>query len=334
MIIYLSEPGSVMKRDGGRFVVEKDDNVLAEIPLKQVEAVVIYNGTHVTSMVCEELLENGIPMTFVDAGSKFEGRLESVLHYNIERQAVQFERYQDRDFCLQVAKKIIHGKLNNSRVVLRRYNRELCNERVKQIIADMESYEEKISQSESIAQLCGYEGMFSKLYFEGLSKVVCEDFSFSGRSKRPPKDPLNSLLSFGYTLLVYEIYTSLTHKGLSPFVGFMHRLKNGHPALASDLMEEWRPLIVDSLVLKLVNGGTFKPADFELDSDSGGVYLNREDSKEFIKRFETRLLQTNNYIQEAQRPMTFRETLQYQINALTNTLEQTNPELYNAIIIR
>jgi CRISPR-associated protein Cas1 len=167
-----------------------------------------------------------------------------------------------------------------------------------------------------------------------MSLVIHEDFHFTGRSKRPPRDPFNSLLSFGYTLLHNEIYISAACRGLNPYVGVMHRLRNGHPALASDLMEEWRPLIVDSMVLKLLNGGTFKAVDFTVDSHTGGVYLNRQDSRQFIRHFETRLLQTNKYVEKIEAPMTFRETLQYQINALVNALEQNDSGQYNAVMIR
>jgi CRISPR-associated protein Cas1 len=323
-----------MKCEGGRYVVQKKDEVLAEIPSAKVEAVVIMRGAHVTSMVCDELLAAGVPMTYVDVAGKFKGRLESVLHHNIERQVLQFERYGDAAFCLGAAKKIIAGKLNNSRVVLRRYNRTACDGEVKGIIRRMDAYESGVASSKSVQQLCGYEGMFSKLYFDGLSRLVRDEFRFSGRSKRPPRDAFNSLLSFGYTLLMNEIYTSLTHKGLSPYIGFMHRVRNGHPALASDMMEEWRPLIVDSMVMKLVNGGTFKTADFNTAAATGGVYLNREDSKTFIRHFETRLLQTNQYIGGTAAPMTFRDTLRHQIDLLVRALNDKNPDLYSAIMIR
>ena len=334
MVVYLTEPGCIMRKDGGKFIVQKGDDVLSEIPSAKIEAVVIARGSHVTSNVCEDLLDRGVPVTYIDYTGRFKGRLEPAVHYNIERMALQFDRYYDEPFCLGISKKIIFGKLANSKVVLRRYNRNACDSRVKKIINEIDAYEADIGYSKNIQQLLGYEGIFSKLYFEGLSCLVCDEAKFIGRSKRPPKDPFNSLLSFGYSLLLNEIYTSITHKGLNPYIGVMHRIRNGHPALASDLMEEWRPLMVDSMVLKLINGSTFKVVDFKVDSRTGGVYLNRDDSKKFIEHFETRLLKTNKYIDDIASPMTFRETLQYQINLFVKAIEEKNPDLYSAVVIR
>ena len=334
MIVYLTEPGCLMRKDGGKFIVQKDDDVLAEIPSAKIEAVVVARGSHVTSIVCEDLLDRGIPMAYIDYAGRLKGRLESTKHYNIERMAFQFDRYHDEAFCLGIGKKIIFGKLANARVVLRRYNRNACDDRVKKIINEMGTYEADIESSKTMQQLFGYEGMFSKLYFEGLSYLICDEFKFTGRSKRPPKDPFNSLLSFGYSLLLNEIYTSLTHKGLNPYIGVMHRIRNGHPALASDLMEEWRPLIVDSMALKLINGATFKAIDFTVDSRTGGVYLNRDDSKKFIGHFEARLLKTNKYVDSIASPMTFRETLQYQVNSFAKAIEEKKTDLYSAIVVR
>jgi CRISPR-associated protein Cas1 len=333
MIFYLVEPGSYLRKNGGKYIVEKDEKTVEEIPSAKVESIVVYKGTTVSTAVYEECLSNGVPLLYVDYSIRCQGRLESLNHHNIERHMVQFERYQDEEFSLELDKKIIYGKLRNGIVVLRRYNRNQLIPEVKSIINQMSIYEKMLDRANTISELSGYEGSFSKLFFEGLSYLTCDDFKFQGRSKRPPKDPFNGLLSFGYTLLYNEIYTALIGKGLNPFVGVMHRIKNGHAALASDLMEEWRAVMVDSFVLNLVNGGTFKAVDFSWSSNNG-IYLCWEDRKTFIQRFETRLRKKVKYILDINAPLSFRESIQHQIYMFTQALEQKNPDLYNPIIIR
>jgi CRISPR-associated protein Cas1 len=333
MVVYLTEPGSVMRKDGGKYLVEKSEELLAEVPSQKVEMVIVHRGVHLTMPVCEDLLENGISVCYVDYSGRLKGRLEPTLSCNIERHAIQFERYNDQSFCLSMAKKIIKGKLANSRTVLKRLNRYKQESRAEEIINAMDKFEDSINTAVDISQLNGYEGIFSKYYFEGLSLFISEQFRFKGRSKRPPKDPFNSLLSFGYTMLVNELYTAIVNKGLNPYIGFMHRLKNSHPALASDMIEEWRSLIVDSMVMKLLNNETFG-TDCFMRSSNGGCYLKKEDNRRFISCFETKLAQKNGYVYEIKEAMSFRETMRHQVSSLVSAIEKRDASFYNSIFIR
>lgn len=134
--------------------------------------------------------------------------------------------------------------------------------------------------------MMGYEGNASKVYFKSLGQLVNSNFKFYNRSKMPPRDPFNAMLSLGYTLLLYEIYTAISLKGLNPYAGFMHKDKQGHPALASDMIEEWRPVIVDSLVMKLIQNNDILLNDFYNDGDA--VLLTKSGLKKFIQSFEKR----------------------------------------------
>jgi CRISPR-associated protein Cas1 len=150
----------------------------------------------------------------------------------------------------------------------------------------------------------------------------------------PPKDPVNSLLSFGYTLLLYEIYTAIVNKGLHPYAAFLHKDRKGHPSLASDLIEEWRAVIVDSLVLKLFRKGSFIRDDFITKEKTGGVYLCRNKVKKFISEFETKLNTEVRYASISGSRMSFRRTIAYQANSLAKAIDSENPTLYYPIKVR
>lgn len=334
-ILYLTEEGSCLVKDGNRIKIKKTDNTLKEIGLEKVEGVILMGNTHVTTPLMTEFLEREIPLTWISNTGKFWGRLEPTTYINIERQREQFRKGDDEIFCHELSKSFITGKIKNCQVVLRRYNRNLNSQRVDEIIEDLRRYHMKVCETSSVEQLMGYEGNASKIYFEALGLLVKEDFKFKGRSKQPPKDPFNSLLSFGYTLLLYEIYTAITNKGLHPYAGFMHKIRKGHPALASDLIEEWRPVIVDSLVMNLIQTNILTIEDFYPQCETtGGVYLNRDASKVFIKKFEERLRQHNSYLTYVDYPLSFRESLQFQAGTLVKSVEEDDPTIYRPVLIR
>jgi CRISPR-associated protein Cas1 len=281
-----------------------------------------------------ELLEREIPVTWLSSTGRFFGRLDSTAAVNIERQREQFRRGDDRPFCLQLAKAFILGKIRNSRVVLRRYNRDLKLEEVEKIINDLKIHGESMERAESLDQLLGYEGTCSRIYFRGLSLLVSDTFKFKGRNRQPPRDYFNSLLSFGYTMLLYEIYTVLVNKGLHPYAGFMHQIKRGHPALASDMIEEWRPVIVDSAVMNIAQNDIYKPDYFVVDEKTGGVYLDKITSKDFIGRFESKINATHHYLPYLDHPTSFRESIQFQAGTLVKAIENNDPGLYKPVLIR
>lgn len=180
----------------------------------------------------------------------------------------------------------------------------------------------------------GYEGNIAQLYYRGINQLLDDDFKFTKRTRRPPKDPFNSLLSFGYTILLYEIYTACINKGLNPYVAFFHTDKHKHPALCSDLMEEWRPVLVDTLCLALVNRGTLTSEHFEHINQGAAVYLTKSGSKVFLAEFEKRMRQEVKYIQSVDHKMSFRRMLDYQAGQCIKALESGEPSIYSPIYIR
>lgn len=332
--LYISEEGLSLEKSGNRMIIKRRAETLREVPLEKVENIVLMGRCYPTSPLMIEMLEREIPVTWLSGTGRFFGRLESTAGINIERQRDQFRRGDDPSFCLTLSKSFIGAKIKNSRVLLRRFNRETNNPKVEKIIEDLAELAEKADNASDINQLMGFEGYAGKMYFTGMSFLVSNFFRFKGRTKQPPKDPFNSLLSFGYTLLLYELYTAITNKGLHPYAGFLHQIRKGHPALASDLIEEWRPVIVDSMVMNIARKDIYKPDYFVNDEESGGVYLDKITSRDFIERFEDRIKTEHHYLAYIDHSTSFRESIQFQVGSLAKAIEENNASIYRPVIIR
>lgn len=261
----------------------------------------------------------------------FFGRLESTKNVNVHRQARQFLLDNDDEFSLELARKTILAKISNQLTLLRRYNRDRKISAVDSDIKNIYSIRKKIFKAKTKESLMGFEGYIAKCYFDGLSKIVPDEFRFNKRNKRPPKDPVNSLLSFGYTLLMYEIYTAISNYGLHPYFGFLHKLKEGHPALASDLMETWRAIIVDSMVMKMVMRNEISLDDFNYDENSGGVFVKDESRKKFLKEYENKMRSKSLYEDEK---LTFRDILDKQVGEFASCIQHSDLSLYEPIVVR
>lgn len=332
--LYVTEPDCKIYFKDNQIVMEGQKGLFTKLPIEVLEGIILIGNANLTSSCQRELLKRGLPVTYLAANGQYYGRLESTRHVNIERQRCQFRLGEDESFCLEFARKIIESKIHNQMVVLRRCNRDQQNEAVKEDLYEMTLIQKKIFSASTIPQLMGYEGNCARLYFQGLSKLINPRFAFQGRNKQPPKDAFNSLLSFGYTLLLYDIYGAVVSKGLHPYAGFMHKDKHGHPALASDLIEEWRAVIVDALVMSLLNQNIFSVEDFVKADVNGGVYLSREASKLFLKEYQKKLRVQTSYIGADTEKMSFRGAIQYQVNALTKAVEQHDLQYYRPFRIR
>ena len=335
-ILYITEPGSFITQKDNKLIVKKDkDAVILSIGLEQIEAIIIIGNAHLTTGLTTSLLEREISVTWLSSTGKFFGRLEPTTGHNIERIIQQFDAFKNKEFRLEISKKWISAKVKNSIVVLRRYNRTRDSLDVSNNLEQIEKLLPLINRTNEIDEIMGYEGTISRIYYESLSLLLPEEFKFKGRSKRPPKDPFNSLISFGYTLLLYELFAILSSKSLQPYLGLMHQPRRGHPALASDLMEEWRSVIVDSLAMKLITTNQIKISDFhEPDIENGGVYLNRDSSKAFIQQFEQRSRTENKYSSLVDYPVTYRESLTLQVGSLIKAIEKNDTSIYRPIQLR
>jgi len=339
--LYIIDPKNYLKLNGQTLELCQRletgvSKTLQHIPLGTLEAVVALNGASITSAAISALLEYEIPLTIINRTGKVFGRLENTTGINIERQVKQFRVAEDEAFCLSLAKLFIGGKIRNTRVLLSRWARERNRrDELNDLIEQLKRFEQDCTDAPSIPSLMGTEGNAARVYYQGFSTILPARFSFPGRRRRPPTDPVNAMLSLGYTLLMYECYTALQNKGLHPYMAFLHKIRRGHPALASDLMEEWRPLLVDSLVMHLITHQLVTPEDFSApDPETQAVYCQGEASKVFISGFHKKLKTENRYITEVDYPLSYRESLQYQVASLVRAIEHETPNLYTPCVIR
>ena len=330
--LYVTEPGARLIKRGGCYVIQRENETICEVPAGLVEGAVIIDTVQVSSQVIVDFLHNNVPLTWLSTTGKFFGRLESTQNQDVMRQKAQFDLQENDPFRVALSKRIVFGKIYNQMTILRRYQRTAQLPNMDDVLKQMRLIANKIDRDKEIEAIMGHEGAIARLYFGQLGKIVPKEFAFERRSRRPPEDAFNAMLSFGYTLLIYDFYTALTNLGLHPYVGFLHSLRNGHPALASDLMEPWRPAVVDALCLSLISHHEIKPEHFtEKDPETGGVYLDRVGRRIFIRAYEKKMQGVNKYFKGE---YSWRYSVGMECDSFRQALEHKDLSLLRPFIIR
>lgn len=329
--LYVTEHGTVLGINQNRLEIKNKDGSFRSVPIETLESIEIFGKSQMTTQAIAECLRRGITVSFYSHGGEYFGRLVSTDFVNVYRQRLQFERTVDKDFCLALGKRILEAKLHNQRVLLRRYERSSQSVVAEEIGAILRT-ERRIQRCNSIDELIGCEGFAARQYFQGLGKLVREDFYFEKRTKRPPKDEFNTLISFGYSLLFHEIFSKVENRGLNAYFGFIHQDKEKHPALVSDLIEEWRSVIVDAVAMSLINGNEIQKTHFQ--RDEKGIYLNKEGIKICVNKIEKKMRTETKYLDYAEYSVSFRRALDMQVMQLIHCMEQNDPTIYVPIRIR
>jgi CRISP-associated protein Cas1 len=287
---YVQEPGAWVGTSKGTIVVKKDGELLAEAKLKDLDHLVLCGNVQIGTQAVHLLCEAGIPICYVSMGHWFYGFTSGFALRNAYDRAAQFRTAELPEKCLSFARAVVVAKGANQRTLLRR-NADPAASEALEAMAHLFPVIEKVTEAES---LLGVEGTLARHYFSAFSRMIkpgelAEGFDQEGRARRPPPDPVNALLSFGYALLAKECTVALAAVGLDPFWGFYHKPRHGRPALALDLMEEFRPLIVDSAVITACNTGMVTRSDCIIGKN--GCLLKDTARKSFIRAYEARLEQ-------------------------------------------
>lgn len=330
--LYVTDSSAQIGISDRYYTVKYRDGMVQQVPCETLESISIFGRAQVTSQCVQSCLQNGVSIIYYSAGGRYFGRLVSTGHMNVERQRLQ-AKLIDTPLALQLSKKIIKSKIHNQIVVMKRYARSREMD-VEPELAQMKIAQNKVDLCEDVTQLMGYEGIAARNYFKALGRLVEPDFKFECRSRRPPKDEFNSMLSLGYSILLNETYGKIEAKGLHPYFGFMHQGREKHPTLASDLMEEWRPVIVDSMVMSLVNGHEMKLEHFYTDMDQPGIFITKDGMKIFINKMEAKLRTENKYLTEIPYETSFRRAIELQVMSFVRALEENDPDYYHPIWIR
>ncbi len=286
--LYVQEQGAVVGKSGRSLVVRKSGEELARAPLKDVSQLVLCGNVQVTAQTLHLLCESGVPVVHLSSGHWFYGITAGITLRNAFARQAQYMAAVDPAKALAVARAVVAAKGANQRTLLRR-NLSTPADRDLEAMADLLR---KVPEAPSTEHLLGLEGNLAARYFANFGALLTpRDFDaawdFRTRNRRPPTDPVNAMLSFGYAMLAKECTVALLAEGLDPWWGFYHRPRHGRPALALDLMEEFRPLVVDSAVITAVNTGMVAARDFL--RSAAGCLLKPPGRKAFIRAYEARL---------------------------------------------
>ena len=286
--IYVTTEGAALRKDGENLVAEVENIERSRVPLHMLSAVVVFGAVFVSPPLMAALASAGIALTFLDRNGRFQARLEGPVSGNVLLRRAQ---YRLCDTPEEVARSIVIGKVANQRSVLMRSLRdygEAYEEADRNVIGTVTDRLAHILRrveraDETLDQIRGSEGEAAFLYFSVFDHLIRSpdpEMRWRGRSRRPPLDPVNALLSFLYTLLTHDCRSALESVWLDPAVGFLHRDRPGRPSLALDLMEEMRPVLADRLALSLVNPRPLPARDFV--AQDGGAGMMREEAPQSV----------------------------------------------------
>jgi CRISP-associated protein Cas1 len=293
--LYVSQQGCYVSLNGETLIVKQGDTIYGQVQLPLTEQILIFGKSQVTTQAIRACLWRNIPIAYLSRMGYCYGRLMS-----IERGYRQLAHYQQQLVFgerLKTARAIVTAKLKNSRILLRRQRRRNESERLEKVLKSLDYLATQASQADSRERLMGFEGAGAAQYFEVFGECLSNsEFVFTQRTRRPPGNPVNAMLSFGYQILWNHLLALIELQGLDPYQASLHQGTERHAALASDLIEEFRSPLVDSLVLWLVNKNAID-AKKDFVYNDGGCYLNESGRKKFLKLFVQRMeevIQTNS----------------------------------------
>jgi CRISP-associated protein Cas1 len=285
--LYISEQGAVLRKTGERVIVQKRGEVLGDIPCLKLDTILLFGNIQVTTQALCEMLDHGIELALFTLGGKLRGQLTPPKAKNIPLRMRQYEISQDREAALGMAKAVVRGKVRNAAAVLRRYRNHHPEAFSLEDIRTVDDALVRADQASSLPELLGVEGIAAARYFRVLAAMVPPEAGFAGRNRRPPRDPMNALLSFGYVLVGNELQSLLDGMGFDPYLGFYHQVDYGRPSLALDLLEEFRAPLVDRFSANLLNLKVLQASDFA-GTPERGVLLCHEALKRYFPAYGAR----------------------------------------------
>jgi CRISPR-associated protein Cas1 len=321
--LFLTTQGSHVRKEGERLVVEKDDEILGEIPCLKIDTVVVYGMVHFTAPAFFELMDQGIELSYLTLSGKLRGQLTPGKARNTPLRMTQFRRVDDTAFCLGFAREVVRAKIANGLALIKRF-RANHPERPEKPVEELERALVRLETVVSLDELRGVEGSAASCAFEALGWMIAPEWGFHGRNRRPPRDPMNALLSFGYVLAGNELKSLLDAMGFDPYVGFYHQIEYGRPSLALDLLEELRPALVDRFSANLLNLGALAKDDFT-STPQRGCFLKPEGLKKYFAAYQRELSEPIALPGETGGALSFREIFRRQAERLAKHLLQGEP---------
>jgi CRISPR-associated protein Cas1 len=334
--LYLNEQYSLVKREGEALLVDIPANTAqgrerrkVRVPLMRVDQVVVFGDITITASALQTLLQRRIAIHYLTAHGRSYGSIAPDPSKNAALRLAQHRAHNDPTTRFELARCFVGGKLRNLRTVLLRYERKReagtageAAQQIKQALADLQRLRppQQVAADDrmhGLGQIMGCEGNGSSAYFQAFQTLVREPWRFDGRVRRPPRDPVNALLSFGYAILTNQAVSLIAVVGLDPYIAYLHSPGFGKPALALDIIEEFRPLIVDPVVVTLLNTGVLRERDFM--TEVGSVRLTDSARKLFLEKLEERLSSTIQHPYFGYKT-TYRRCIELQVRLLGKAL--------------
>jgi CRISPR-associated protein Cas1 len=329
--LYLTEQGSVLRKIGNRLVVEKEDAILLDTPYHKLEAVLVFGNVQITTQAMAELLDVGIPVSLLSREGALRGSLDPPQGKNVLLRMAQFELHGHPEKSMQLARRAIDAKLANCAAVLGAFGDRECAQsaETRTALEHIAGAREKALAAETIDALDGIEGSAARAYFHALMERNKSAFAWQGRVRHPATDPINALLSFGYTLVTNELAALVETAGLDSYLGCLHQIDYGRRSLALDLVEPFRAPLVDRLVLTVLNRRQFERDDFE-EAEGGGWYLQHAAAKRFLAEYERWML----HGPAKEKGIGFREALRESVRSYAGALRASDPAAYEPFLYR
>lgn len=293
--LYVTTPESYLSKDGLNVVISVNQKEIFRIPIVNIEGIVTFGYMGASPGLMKLCAEYNVSLCFLSPHGKFIGRFQGPIKGNVLLRTKQWDFTKNEKFALEISKLFIAGKIQNYRNILARFLRDNGNnEKVKEVVGQLKYCKQKALASADLDYLRGVEGDAANRYFEVFSQLILhqkDDFIFTGRNRRPPKDAVNALLSFVYTLIASDMASALETVGLDPYIGFLHTLRPGRASLALDMMEELRAYLGDRLILSLINRKQLTIRDF-IRQGEDGVVMTDNGRKIILTAWQSRKKET------------------------------------------
>ena len=283
--LYIKEQGALVQKVGERILVTKQANTLLDIPIIKVENISLIGNVQITAQALHMLMKHGIDISYFTYSGNYLGHTASDASKNIFLRFEQYGCYLDMKKRLHMAKIIVDNKVRNQIALVREHRWTGVEYDWQKDIAQMERYLEGLEEKVTPNEVLGVEGICSNIYFGAFGKMLKCDFAFQGRNRRPPKDPINVMISLAYTFLAKEVAGALDSESFETYLGFLHGIRYGRKSLALDVIEEFRQPVVDRLVILLFNKRVIGKYDFDFLED-GRVILSEEGFRKFCTEYE------------------------------------------------
>ena len=317
-VLYVKEQGASIRKMNECIIVSKGSDTLLQMPAANLDNIAVIGNVQVTSQALYLLMAQGVNVNYFTRSGKYLGCTAAEVSKNVFLRLAQYDVYHNLENRLELARRIVDNKIQNQITLIHNYPFRNVEYQWRCDIEKMEEHRKKLAKKQTSNEIMGVEGICSNIYFGAFGKMFRCDFEFHGRNRRPPKDPINAMISLGYTFLTKEVSNALEAESFEMYLGFLHGIRYGRKSLALDMVEEFRQPVVDRLVIRLFNKRMITEYDFSMEEDQ--ILLNEEGFKKFCKEFERWMTDKSFSGNE----ISFRLRIKEQVSRLKKAIQSKN----------